>query len=120
MDTESNIPPPRNTVYAKNATIHFHMFHIHSCLAMLKTASLSWNKKYYKYLISQLVKNVSAMKETWFWLLGQQDPQEKEMATHSSSIAWRILMNKGASWATVQVVAKNETWISDYTKPKLI
>ena len=27
---------------------------------------------------------------TWFWSLGQEDPLEKEMATHSSTLAWRI------------------------------
>ena len=121
MNIESNIYfLPINTVYAKKATICFHMFNIHSFLAMLKTASFSWNKKYYNYLISQLIRNVSAMQGTWVWFLGQQDPLEKEMATHSSSIAWRIPMNRGAWWSTVHVVAKSQTWIGYYTKPKLI
>ena len=30
------------------------------------------------------------MKETWVWSLGQEDPLEKEMATHSSILAWEI------------------------------
>ena len=42
-------------------------------------------------LIAQLVKNLPAMQETWVQLLGQEDPLEKEMATHSSILAWRIL-----------------------------
>ena len=29
--------------------------------------------------------------ETWFWSLGQEDPLEKEMATHSNILAWEIL-----------------------------
>ena len=41
-------------------------------------------------LIAQLVKNLPAMQETWVWSLGQEDPLEKEMATHSSILAWRI------------------------------
>ena len=40
-------------------------------------------------LIAQLVKNPPAMQETWVRFLGQEDPLEKEMATHSSIIAWR-------------------------------
>ena len=30
------------------------------------------------------------MQETWVWFLGQEDPLEKEMATHSKILAWRI------------------------------
>ena len=38
--------------------------------------------------------------------LGQEDPLEKEMATHSSILAWRIPMDRGAWWAAVHRVAK--------------
>ena len=41
-------------------------------------------------LIAQLVKNLPAMQETQVRLLGQEDPLEKEMETHSSILAWRI------------------------------
>jgi len=37
-----------------------------------------------------VVKNLSAMKETWVQSLGGEDPLEKEMATHSSILAWNI------------------------------
>ena len=37
-----------------------------------------------------MVKNLSARQETWVQSLGQEDPLEKEMATHSSVLAWRI------------------------------
>ena len=40
--------------------------------------------------IAQLVKNLPAMQETRVWSLGQEDPLEKEMATHPSILAWRI------------------------------
>ena len=41
-------------------------------------------------LVAQLVKNPPAMSETWVRSLGPEDPLEKEMATHSSILAWRI------------------------------
>ena len=40
--------------------------------------------------VAQLVKNLPAMWETWVRSLGWEDPLEKEMATHSSILAWRI------------------------------
>ena len=41
------------------------------------------------------------MQETQFWSLGWEDPLEKRTATHSSMLAWRIPMDRGAWWATV-------------------
>ena len=41
-------------------------------------------------LVVQLVKNLPAMQETQVQSLGQKDPLEKEMATHSTILAWRI------------------------------
>ena len=38
---------------------------------------------------SSAVKNLPAMQETQVWSLGQEDPLEKELATHSSILAWR-------------------------------
>ena len=60
--------------------------------------SLSWNlgekKKVimglWASLIAQLVKNLLVLQETWVQFLGLEDPLEKEMATHSSILAWRI------------------------------
>ena len=40
--------------------------------------------------MAQLVKNLPAMQETQVQSLGPEDPLEKEMATHSSTLAWRI------------------------------
>ena len=42
------------------------------------------------FLLAQLVKNLPAMQETWVRSLGQEDPLEKAMATHTSILAWRI------------------------------
>ena len=41
-------------------------------------------------LVAQMVKRLPAMWETWVQSLGQEDSLEKEMATHSSILAWRI------------------------------
>ena len=40
--------------------------------------------------VAQMVKCLSAMQETWVRALGWEDPLEKEMAIHSSTIAWKI------------------------------
>ena len=41
-------------------------------------------------LMAQMVKHLPAMQETWVQSLGWEDPLEKEMATHSSTLAWKI------------------------------
>ena len=41
-------------------------------------------------LVAQMVKRLSTMQETWVRSLGWEDPLEKEMATHSSTLAWKI------------------------------
>ena len=40
--------------------------------------------------MTQPVKNLPAMRETWLKFLGQKDPLETEMAAHSSILSWRI------------------------------
>ena len=40
--------------------------------------------------VAQMVKNLPSMQKTWVRSLGQEDPLEKEMATHSSILAWKI------------------------------
>ena len=56
-----------------------------------------------------MVKNSPAMQETWVQSLGWEDPLEVDMATHSSILAWRIPMDRGAWQATVHEIAKNWT-----------
>ena len=52
------------------------------------------NKELLKFtgasLVAQTVKNLPAMQEAQVWSLGQEEPLEEEMATHSSILAWRI------------------------------
>ena len=40
--------------------------------------------------MAQVVKNLPTMQETWVQSMGQEDPLEKEVATHSSTLAWKI------------------------------
>ena len=64
-------------------------------------------------LVAQTVKNLPAMQETRLLSLGQEDPLEKGMATHSSILAWRNPMDSGAWQAIVHGVAKSKTQLSD-------
>ena len=59
-------------------------------------------------MVAQLVKNLPAMKETQVQFLDWEDPLEEGMATHSSILAWRTPMDKGAWWVTVLGVAESQ------------
>ena len=63
--------------------------------------------------MAQLVKNLPVMQETWVQSLGWEDPLEEGMAIHSSILALRIPMDRGAWWATIHGVAKGSTGLSD-------
>ena len=60
-------------------------------------------------LVAQTVKNQPAVQETWVRTLGQEDPLEEGMATHSRVLVWRIPTGRGAWRATVNGVAKSRT-----------
>ena len=64
-------------------------------------------------LLARMIKNLPVMQETQVQFLGQEDPLEKGMATHSSTLAWRIPMDKGAQQATVHGIARIWTELSD-------
>ena len=59
------------------------------------------------------VKNLPAMQGTWILSLGQEDPPEKWMATHSSTLAWRIPWTEEADG---HEVTKRRTWLSNSTQ----
>ena len=59
-----------------------------------------------------MVKNLSAMWETWAPFLGWEDPLLEGMAIHISILAWRIPQT-GFWWAIVHEVTKNQTQLSD-------
>ena len=64
-------------------------------------------------LVGQTVKNPPAMQETWVGSLGWEDPLEEGMVTHSSILAWRIPMDRGAWRATVHGITKSWTRLSE-------
>ena len=48
-------------------------------------------------MVAQTLKHLPIMRETWVQSLGREDLLEKEMATHSSILAWKILWMEGPS-----------------------
>ena len=60
-------------------------------------------------MVAQLVRNPPAVQETLVRFLGQEDPLEEGMANHSSVLAWRIPMDRGAWQATLHGVTKGQT-----------
>ena len=60
-------------------------------------------------LVAHSVKNLPAVQETWVPSLGWEDPLEEDIATHSSILAWRIPMDRGARQAAINGVAKSFT-----------
>ena len=75
-------------------------------------------------LVAQMVKNLPAMRKTWVWSLGLEDPLEKGTTTHSSVLAWRIpgssqdsntetLPEFPAYRSGLKVATSTHTWISN-------
>ena len=63
------------------------------------------------FLMAQTVKNLPSMQEVRVRSLGQEDPLEKEVVTHSSILSWRIPMDREAWQAIVYGAAKSRTWL---------
>ena len=67
-------------------------------------------------LVAQMVKNLPAMWEIWVRFLGWEDPLEKEMATHSSTLAWKIpWTEEPGRLHIVHGVSKSWIRLSDFT-----
>ena len=66
------------------------------------------------HLVARTLKRLPTMWETWVRSLGQEDPLEKEMATHTSTLAWRIPWTEEPGRAVVHGVAKSRTRLSDF------
>ena len=64
-------------------------------------------------LVGQTGKNPPSMREIQVQSLGWEDPLEKEMATYSSILAWRISMDRAIWQATVHGATKSQTWLSN-------
>ena len=67
-----------------------------------------------KSLVAQMVKRLPTMWETWVRFLGWEELLEKEMATHSNTLAWKILW-KEEPGRLVHGVTKSRTRLSDFT-----
>ena len=65
--------------------------------------------------MAQTVKRLPTLWETWVQSLGREDLLEKEMATHSSILAWKIPWTEEPGGLQVQGVAKSRTRLSDFT-----
>ena len=63
--------------------------------------------------VTQWVKNLPAMQETWSRHLGQEDPLDKEMATHSSIPAWEIPRTKKPDRLQSMGLQKSQTQLSN-------
>ena len=72
-----------HTGYRTYSSVHFSPMKIYLLVVLFLDI-------YWASLVAQMVKNPPAMHETWVQSLGWEDPLEKEMATHSSILAWRI------------------------------
>ena len=83
------------------------------------------NSSYRTSLVAQTVKCLPAMRETWVRSLGREDPMEKKMATHPSTLAWKIPWTKepdrlqsmglqrfGYGWATSLSLNSSRCWAS--------
>ena len=62
-----------------------------------------------------MVKRLSTMQETWVRALGWEDPLEKQMAIHSSTIAWKIPWTEEPGRLQSMGAAKSRTRLSDFT-----
>ena len=78
---------PRWVLYTLKHFIHFNIFF----------SGRIWERDQFQHkknqrasLVAQMVKHLPEMQETGVWSLGWEDPLEKEMATHSSILAWKI------------------------------
>ena len=66
-------------------------------------------------LVDQMVKCLPTMWEAWVQSLGLEDPLEKEVASHSSTLAWKIPWMENPGRLQFMGVAKDRTQLSDFT-----
>ena len=66
------------------------MFFWNSLAFLMIQRKLSVYVLFWASLVAQMVKHLSAMQDTWVQSLDWEDPLEKEMASHSSILAWKI------------------------------
>ena len=75
-----------------------------------------WHAYFKTSLVAQRIKCLPAMQETWVRSLGRKDPLEKEMATHSSILAWRIpLTEEPGGLQSMGSQRVGHDWATSYT-----
>ena len=82
--------------YKNNCTFTLKIYIFMPIYIFITTVNLRTSKGFSlgASLVAQMVKCLPAMQETWVQSLGQEDLLEKEMATHSSILAWKILLTE--------------------------
>ena len=70
--------------------IYIYIYRYTTSLSISLSVEFRLLNEHYASLVAQTVKRLPAMRETWVRSLGGEDPLEKEMATHSSILAWKI------------------------------
>ena len=97
--------------YQNIVSFNFHCLETDNSYLQAHTVSLGFISPWFEFQLwhlAQLVKNPHVMQETPIQFLGWEDPLEKEQATHSGILAWRI------PWTTVHGVPKSWTRLSDF------
>ena len=69
--------------------------------------------------MAQMVNNLPAMQETWIWFLGQEDPLEKGMTTHSSLLAWEIPWTEEPGGLKFMGLQNTQDWMTKTPSPPL-
>ena len=78
------------------------------------------SRKYWDFPVAQMVKNLPAMQETCVWSLGQEDPLEEGMATHSSILVWRIpWTEEPGGLHSIGSQRLRYDWVTDTVRKKL-
>ena len=105
--------------WQSNLSAFEYAIYIKNCTPLKSISRWVWSYAYTRAsLVAQWLKNLPETQETWVQSLGWKDPLEKEMATHSSILAWRI------SWAEepgrLQFMGSQRVrhdWVSIYFTP---
>ena len=79
------------------------------CMLLLEQGQ----SNFWASLVAHKLKNLLAKRETQVWTLGLEDPLKKELATHSSILAWEISWTEEIGRLQSMVSQKSQTWLSD-------
>ena len=96
--------------------MHTHTPHAeHTCTMTSLISNIYTFSLYLASLVAQTVKRLPAMWETRVWFLGWEDPLEEEMATHSSTLSWKIPWTEEPGGLQSMRSQKSRTRLNDFT-----